>query len=352
MRISRLPLMLGIAFAATALLTAHADPPQLQPKLPHVDEIGFCKPYNWLFGGWVAPPRIPLLCDLNGDGYADFVYATPLDKSIDVSLIGKGWKPVRGTRLISGLPEDIRAICAGHFGGKWLDFVVLGSNGGLQKALSMGDRAYVTSTVGTITTAAGRAWIFGGTVVSKNNDDIVVVDSVGHVQVVNAEGAKLADYKLGVPVTDAAAGDIIGGKKLDLAVRSGGSVSLYRLEKKANKIATLKAPVGQEALAVGDINADGKADVLVDGKVFLAPDFKRNVDVPGWSKFTKPVIAMMADVERHGRSRCGYPARGARLFREHRGRLRPLYHVFPKRPGLGLRRSLERRRGAHRERSP
>jgi len=66
-------------------------------------------------------PRIPLLGDINGDGYADFLYASPQDKSIDVSLNGEAGSRF-GQSLISGLPQEIRAMCLGHFGGKTLDW--------------------------------------------------------------------------------------------------------------------------------------------------------------------------------------------------------------------------------------
>src|SRR5512135_1119454 len=110
----RLSILCGLApflFLQGTMLRSRSAPvvPTLKPA-----DIGFCKPYTWLFGGWVAPPRIPCLGDINGDGYADFLYASPQDKSIDVALNGKRWKPLRGQRLLSNLPQEIRAFCAGH----------------------------------------------------------------------------------------------------------------------------------------------------------------------------------------------------------------------------------------------
>src|ERR1051326_1658195 len=143
MKVSHLALivLLTIALGAQKPVSAAIQP----------DNIGFCKPYIWLFGGWVASPRIPLLGDINGDGYADFLYASPQDKSVDVSLNGRGWKPLRGKRLVSNLPQEIRAMCLGHFGGKTLDIAVLGTEGGLLKALSTeGGEFPIVTPLGTV----------------------------------------------------------------------------------------------------------------------------------------------------------------------------------------------------------
>ncbi len=268
-----------------------------------MNDIGFCKPYTWLSGSWVASPRVPLLGDINGDGYADFLYASPQDKSIDVSLNGRGWKPLRGQLLLSGLPQAIQAMCLGHFGGKALDLVVLSKEGSLRMAHGIQTGEFSISTpLCTVTDLAGKVWLLAGKIASSAFDDVLVVEANGRVQVFDADGRLLKKYDIELPVADAAVGDIDGDGKVELAVRTGSKVILYHLGETARKFATIRAPRGQEALALGDINGDGKADVLVDGQVFLAPELRQTVSVPGWDKFTKPVIALMADVVGHHRA--------------------------------------------------
>lgn len=78
--------------------------------------VGFCKPYTWLFGIWVAMPRLPLVADVNGDGYADFLYSSPDDKLIDVSLNGAGLKPLRGQRFLQDLSQPLLSMCSLSWG--------------------------------------------------------------------------------------------------------------------------------------------------------------------------------------------------------------------------------------------
>lgn len=295
--------MKASCFVWLLLLVVMGTQQSAHAVIPPVADIGFCKPYTWLFGGWVAPPRLPLLGDINGDGYADFLYASSQDKSIDVSLNGRGWKPLRGRRLLSNLPQAIQAMCFGHFGGKALDLVVLGKEGELVKAHSgAGGEFSSPATLCTLNDLTGRAWVFAGRVVSADRDDALVVEAGGRVRVLDTDGALLKQYTLALPIEDAAVGDIDGDGKVELAVRAGSEVAVYRLGAAALKFATIHARAGQAALALGDINGDGKADILVDGQVFLAPELKRTVPVPGWDKFTQPVVALMADVAGHGRA--------------------------------------------------
>ncbi|HEV2474303.1 MAG TPA: hypothetical protein VGS41_16620, partial [Chthonomonadales bacterium] len=280
---------LSLAGIASA---ARAQPPAAQPS-----DIGFCKPYNWLFGGWVAPPRIPCVGDINGDGFADFLYASPKDRAIDVSLNGKGWKPLHGQRLLSNLPQEIRAICLGRFGGDGLDLAILGRQGGLYRSINNGRGSFSAPTLLTsVSLSSGKVWLLEGPGGSHSTDDLIVVQSTGRVAVFGADGRPVHSYNLGGGISDAAAGDIDGSGKASLAARIGGAVRLFRLGSSAVRIASIPAPKGEEALAMGDINADGKADVLVDGRVFLAPHFNLSVPIAGWGRFQKPVIAMMASV--------------------------------------------------------
>lgn len=294
------PLCAALALLLLAIPKPHGRADTV--TLP-VDDIGFCKPYAWLFGGWVAPPRIPLLGDVNGDGYADFLYASPGDKSIDVSLNGKGWKPLRRKRLLSGLPQEIEAMCLAHLGGKGLDIAVLGKQGGLVKALS-GPNAEFSAPVPlcTLENAPGRRWLLVGKRAAGGADSLLVVTAGGQLQVVDASGNVTGRFDLDTPIVDAAAGDVDGDGGVELAVHTGRTVRLYRLGEKPVRFASIAAPRGREALAFGDINGDHRADLLINGRVYLAPDFKRAVRLPGWDKLTKPAIALMADVAGHGRA--------------------------------------------------
>ena len=292
--------LLAVAPGASGVAGAAAQP---APR-PMADDIGFCKPYSWLFGGWVAPPRMPLVGDVNGDGYADFIYASPKERIVDVSLNGRGWKPMRGERLVSNLPQAIAAMCLGHFGGKGLDIAVLGDKGRLAKALNDGSGKFsAPKSAAEVTGARPPSWLVTVHLdPRKVADDIAVVTRDGRVRVYDcASGALASEFRVAAPVK-AVAAHVARDLNCELAVLSGRSLSIYRVGEKPARIARIHAPRGQLALAMGDVNADGQADVLANGRVFLGPDFLRSLPVPGWEKLRKPVAATLADAMGHGRA--------------------------------------------------
>lgn len=265
--------------------------------------VGFAKPYNWLYGGWVASPRIPLIGDINSDGYADFLYTSPGATSIDCSLNGRGGKALRGSTPITNLPQGLVASCLGRFGGKSLDIAVLGDKGRLSKVINDGNATFTEAArVAYISEVKAPMWLVAvHTDAAKATDDIAVVSSDGRIRIFDAvSGMQISDLKLSSDITAIAAGDTNGDGFSEIAALSSKSAALYSLSGK--KISTPRAPKRQQALAMGDTNADGKADLLCNGQVFLGPDLKSSVAIPGWQDFKKPVLGLLADVVGRGRA--------------------------------------------------
>lgn len=293
-------------------------------------KVGFAKPYTWLFGDWVTVPRIPMVGDINGDGYADFLYASAGATSIDCALNGQGWKPLRGATPIFGLPQGIVAACVGHFGGKGMDIAVLGDKGRLSKILNGGSGVFTSEgrgrrfsrrrpdsgnvsrggpgafapaeRVAYIADVKGKVWLLAVKAdTTKATADIAVITAEGRVRIYDVVSGKLlSDLRISSGIKTIAAGDMNGDGVSEIVVHTGKSADVYTLVGK--KITTLRAPKGQPALAVGDTNADGRTDLLCNGQIFLGPDFKYSVAIEGWKTIKKPVIALMADVAGHGRA--------------------------------------------------
>ncbi|HEY3283122.1 MAG TPA: hypothetical protein VGN26_12685 [Armatimonadota bacterium] len=293
------------SWIASVLFVLLALPAGARAESPSkADGPAFCQPYTWLFGGWVAPPRMPLVGDLNGDGFADFLYASPKERFIDVSLNGRGWKPLRGERLLSDLPQAVAGMCLGRFGGKGLDLAVLGEKGQVVCALNDGSgKLSVPRSVAEVTGFAAPGWILPIRAnPTQPADDVAVVTGDGRMRLLGAlSGGQTAELHVAGPVVAAASG-VDGERGSLLAVSSGRTVRVYQVGGSLKKVATLRAPKGQTALALGDVDGDGRLDVLANGTVFLGPDFRRKVAVPGWRGLTRPVLASLADVVGRGRA--------------------------------------------------
>jgi hypothetical protein len=78
----------------------------------------FAPPTLWA-GGFAAPPRIPLVGDVDNDGYADLICVYPPGGSIiDVSLNQKGQKPGVPFQALNPWGKDCQAAVAGEFDDK------------------------------------------------------------------------------------------------------------------------------------------------------------------------------------------------------------------------------------------
>ncbi len=270
---------------------------------PQNGPFGLCKPYTWLFGGWVAPPRMPLIADMNGDGFADFLYATPDAKLVDISLNGKGWKPMRGERLLSDVPDRIAAMAQGRFIGDSADLAILGAGGGLWIARGTGDgKVQAPQSATNLEAASGPTWLLRVRH-RRGHDLLAVVRDTGEVTVLEPNGKTVAAFRTGKRVGGAASGDVDGDGEDEIALHMGGYVRVVRAAGPHDgaPLCRVRAPRGRSALAMGDANADGKDDLLANGSLFLAPDFRSSVRVPDWDSIRKPVVAMMADVTGDGR---------------------------------------------------
>jgi hypothetical protein len=265
---------------------------------------GFAKPYLWLFGSLVAPPRLPLVGDINGDSYADFIYVSPKDKFIEACLNGRGWKPIKSQRLLSELPEEPRAACLAHLGGKTQDIALLDVKGILSKTLSTENGEFaVPIQIAEITDVSETCWLLAGTYSSPSVDNLLLLEATGRLRVIDADSGKvLREEQLPVGILEAVAADVNGDGCSELICRTSTGATIYDLQNGLQKLGDICHEDKNGALAAGDVTGTGNIDILLNGRVYLGPDFTRSIPIPGWEELTVPVLAQLADINGNGRA--------------------------------------------------
>lgn len=95
----------------------------------------FTEPEPWALG-FAAPPRIPFVGDVNGDGYDDMIVVYPTGKAIiDVSLSQKGMKAGIPFQALNPWGTDCQGAAVGEFDGqKGADVIGLFDNNQLRLA--------------------------------------------------------------------------------------------------------------------------------------------------------------------------------------------------------------------------
>ena len=240
------------AAAAFAAPPIHCTPPQ-----PWAGDIG-------------APPRTPMVGDVDGDGYADLLAFYPEGKCIiDCSLNAYDQKSVWGFQARTDFGEKGLCATVGKFtGGKGAEVMAVFADGSVRLAhnFSAKDSKYMADDLlGKLSgLSKGNVLTASGQILGDGRDESVIEDSSGKVWVVSAtagEHTKGTIVLLGKVASGASAiavADFAGGGKPELVVEdSHGSVWVEPIEKnRLGKVSKLFQGKPRDNLVAGEHRGD------------------------------------------------------------------------------------------------
>lgn len=309
----------SLAAAITAVLMAAG--PAMPDSLPSFG----CTPAHVWGCGFGAPPRFPFAGDVNADGLADLICVCPPgDCIIDVSLNVSGWK--------SGVPFQARrefgrdAVCAvgGEFGGsKGTDVLALMAGGEIRLAYDYdpGKRCYTRDAV--VAQFAGDtsrpALIASGDVDGDGLDEAVIVEDSGRAHLLQLSGEPrlgsclVSIGSLGRGVRAIALARWGGGRSGTLACidRDGVLWAIDIAGDRLGKRTRLLRARPDDPLTTGDLDGNGLDELVCGTRVLWNGDAGTVTEWPELADIG-PGILCTGDVNGDGRADIIRYRRGAR----------------------------------------
>jgi hypothetical protein len=179
--------------------------------------------------------------DLNGDGNPDLATANLEDNTISI-LLGHGDGTFTAAANVTGTTSPVALVLADFNGDGWLDLAVAEGGGGISVMLGNGDGTFTAGEGSTVTATNLAVGDFNG-------------DGKADLAVSNLLGGANADYT--------------GTLTILLGNGDGSFTAVTAMPQTAG---------GPGPLVVGDFNGDGKADIAVTGITYI-PDGALDVGV-------------------------------------------------------------------------
>ncbi|MBI3721829.1 MAG: VCBS repeat-containing protein, partial [Fimbriimonas ginsengisoli] len=263
--------------------------------------------------GFGEEPRIPLIGDVDGDGFADLLAVYPSTGTVYLLRNERGEKLIQNELSVANLGKNCLAAAIGHFSaraGSPTEIVGVQADGSVRVAYDFRTDRYRTHTIAAkLPKFDSRASLAVGDFNGDGYDDVAIVGTEHQLLLLWNEGKPdapsfVVQTRWISPSPDQlAAGDFDGDGRAELVWMAGrGEVWRATVSKDGlgapRKIYRGKA---EEALVVGHFSQTKSADLLVGATLLPAADASR---ATRWEELTRPsgaAIVRVGDLNHKGR---------------------------------------------------
>ncbi len=234
--------------------------------------------------GFGAKPRFPFVADVNYDGFADLVCVYPPgDAIIDVALNGRGVKSLGGRAVLHGFGKNCLAANVGELDGTpGADVVGLFGNGEVRVAHSYKDNKFpVNDLWAKLVVLPKEPTIAVADFNGDKHNDVLIADKDGSLTLLlnDKPSPKPAPILASLPnrscvrlvVADfdsSGQADIVWTDEKGNIWRAEVVVGREILFRRPEQIKQAEKDFSPHALAAGDVDGDGRMDLLVGSQLF------------------------------------------------------------------------------------
>jgi len=285
----------------------------LTAQMSHADSLSFrlTPPLVWS-SGFGASPRIPLAGDANADGFADLLCVYPPDKGIiDLALNGLGEKLLFPTQARTGFGQDCLAAVSGEFAGpKGADVLGIFPDGSIHVAHTLVEGRYTQDeVVATLNPKPSHPLpIAAGDFDGDHKTDVALCTADGALAFLWNEGSARARFRIqtivsGLKALRLFAGDLDGKGRADLIWQAQNG-NIFRAQISAGGLGPFRKiarAAASEPVCVGLFDRDQRADIVIGKRLLPGGDLRQAITLPELAEPKGASILVSGDINGDGR---------------------------------------------------